>query len=144
MIEALIAQAKTNALQRAMQAMPQAGPEELQTNHFFAEGMYARRLFRKAGVLIVGKVHRREHFYIVTKGSVRVTTDSGVRVLCAGDILVSAPGTKRACLALEDSMCMTVHRTDKKSLTKIEKELIENDPDAMFDHNNKAKLKAVK
>lgn len=140
MIEALVAQAKVNVLQRAMQSMPQAGPDELQTDHFFAEGMYARRLFRKAGVLIVGKVHRREHFYIVTKGSVRVTTDSGVRVLCAGDVLVSAPGTKRACLALEDSVCMTVHRTDKKNLAKIEKELIENDPDALFDHGNKLRL----
>lgn len=132
------------ALEAAMRTMPQAGDESLQTDHFYCYGMYARRLFRKAGVLIVGKVHNREHFYIVTKGSVQVTTDTGVRVLHAGDMIVSSAGTKRATLALEDSVCMTVHRTDKKNLEKIEKELIRDDPEALFDHNNKEKLRAIK
>ena len=121
---------------------------ELPTVHYFADGMYARELFRPAGTILVGKVHKREHFYIVTKGCVRVFMGDGARTYAAPSVIVSKPGTKRAVYALEDSVCMTVHRTDKTDLDEIEKELIEDDPKALFDARNKlkdqAKLKVLK
>lgn len=123
-------------LQEAMLQMPQA---DLVTEHFFADGMYARVVRRTKGTLIVGKVHKREHFYIVTKGRVEVAAEEGTVVYEAGDVIVSKPGTKRAVLALEDSVCMTVHRTNKKNLEKIERELIEEDRTALFDSRNKVK-----
>src|SRR6185369_9560089 len=100
-------------LQREMEKMPQV---ELPTEHHFADGMYCRSLFRPAGTLIVGKVHRKEHFYIVASGTIKVTTDDGVREITGPAVLVSSPGTKRAVLALTDATCMTVHRTEKKEL----------------------------
>lgn len=118
------------SLQAEMLKMPQL---ELDTDHYFADGMYARVVHRPAGALIVGKVHKREHFYIVAKGRVQVGRD----VYDAGTVLVSQPGTKRAVLALEDSICLTVHRTAKKNLDKIERELVENDETALFDSRNK-------
>ncbi len=120
------------ALEEAMREMPQV---ELETGHYFADGMYARVLKRPKGTLIVGKVHRREHFYIVTKGKVQVGKD----IYEAGTVIVSEPGTKRAVLALEDSICMTVHRTKKRNLEKIEAQLIEPDTKALFDSSNKLK-----
>jgi hypothetical protein len=112
---------------------------ELPTYHFFADGMYGRMLPRVKGILIVGKIHKREHFYIVMNGCVRVTTDEGVRDVRGPAVLVSSPGTKRAVLALEDSVCMTVHRTDKTDLDEIEEELIEPEPMSAFDSGNKLK-----
>lgn len=123
-------------LQAAMQEMPQA---ELDTFHYFADGMYCRVLPCPAGTLIVGKVHKREHLYIVAKGRVQVVTDDGTTILEAGTVLVSRPGTKRAVLALEDSVCLTVHRTNKHNLAKIEKDLIEPDKTALYDANNQVK-----
>lgn len=128
--------ARVMALEDAMREMQQA---ELHTTHHFADGMYCRSLFRKAGTLIVGKVHKREHLYIVASGRVQVVMDDGPRVLEAGTVLVSRPGTKRAVLALEDSVCMTVHRTNKRNLKKIERELVENDPKALYDASNNVK-----
>ena len=49
-------------LQVEMVKMPQA---ELKTDHFFSPGMYCRRVFRPAGTLIVGKVHKAPHFFYV-------------------------------------------------------------------------------
>lgn len=122
-------------LQAAMRHMPQV---ELPTQDLFADGMYARVLPRPAGTLIVGKVHRREHFYIVAKGRVAVTMGDGQAVeYGAGTVLVSAPGTKRAVLALEDSVCLTVHRTDSRDLDEIERELLEPDDTALFDAHNR-------
>jgi mannose-6-phosphate isomerase-like protein (cupin superfamily) len=113
---------------------------ELQTDHFFADGMYCRRVTRAAGVLIVGKVHKREHFYVCASGAVEVRSEHGIRTLRAGDVIVSTPGTKRAVLALEDSVCMTVHRTEKTDLAEIEAELIEPDESALFGPDNRLLL----
>jgi len=132
--------AKILRLQQAMREMPQA--RGLETKHHFADGMYARELFRPAGTLIVGKVHKREHFYIVMTGRVAVTMDDRIdrtQIIHAPAVLVSAPGTKRAVLALEDSTCMTVHRTSLTDLDEIEQELIEPEADALFDARNNVK-----
>lgn len=123
-------------LQEEMRKMPQV---ELETFHHFADGMYARVVPRAAGVTIVGKVHKREHFYIIVKGSVKVWSDGETKTYVAGDVIISKPGTKRAVYALEDSICMTVHRTNKKNLKKIERELVEPDEFALFDETNKLK-----
>jgi len=120
-------------LQAVMREMPQA--EGLVTTHFFADGMYARALFRPAGTLIVGKVHKKEHFYIVARGRVQIEQE----VFEAGTVLVSQPGTKRAVLALEDSICLTVHRTDLTVLDAIEKEIVEEDTLALFNSSNELK-----
>ena len=125
-------------LQAAMVQLPQLDLSK-QTRHLYADGMYCRPLARPAGCLIVGKVHRREHFYIVAKGRVQVTNGEGAAVVYeAGDVIVSKPGTKRAVLALEDSICMTVHQnpTGGTDLDAIERELIEPDETALFDARN--------
>jgi len=127
---------KVERLQDEMLKLPQA---ELVTNHYFADGMYAREVYRPAGCLIVGRVHKKEHFYIVTKGRIRVTTDDGVKEFVAPAVLISKPGTKRAVLALEDSVCMTVHRTMKKSLKNVERELVEPEPASPYGLGNKLK-----
>jgi hypothetical protein len=109
--------------------------KSIRTDHYFADGMYARVLFRPKGALIIGKVHKKEHFYIVAMGCVQIEKN----VYPAGTVIVSKPGTKRAVLALEDSICLTVHRTKKRNLANIEKQLIEPDAKALFDSSNKLK-----
>ncbi len=123
-------------LQAAMLKLPQA---VLETKHHFADGMYLRELFRPAGTTIVGKVHKREHFYIVLSGEVTVSGDGYQERICAPRIIVSAPGTKRAVYAHVDSTCITVHRTDSRDLDEIECELIEPDTTALFDARNEHK-----
>lgn len=127
-------------LQEAMSTMPQV---QLETQHYFADGMYCRVLPRPAGTLIVGKVHKKEHFYMVVKGRVKVTTDDGMKEIEAPAVIVSSPGTKRAVLALEDSVCLTVHRTDSKDLAEIEGELLEPDETALFGPENRLKANLV-
>lgn len=126
-----------DALQRTMRHLPQF---ELPTRHYFADGMYCRELFRPAGCTIVGKVHKREHFYIVLSGEVTVTGEGKPpERIKAPRIIVSSPGTKRAVFAHEDSICCTVHRTDSRDLEAIEQELIEPDETALFDAHNRLK-----
>ena len=127
-------------LQSQMAAMPQA---ELVTEHSFSSGMYLRKVFRPAGTLIVGKVHKEPHFFLCAKGEIIAWTEGGMKHLYAGDVLESKPGTKRVTLAVTDAIGITIHRTDKTNLDEIETELIEPDTAALFDSSNKLKMKEL-
>ena len=137
---ALDVRSKVLRLEQEARKLPQV---QLTTRHYFADGMYARELSRPAGTLIVGKTHKREHFYMVTHGAVAVVGDRGTEIYRALSILVSKPGTKRAVLALEDSVCVTIHRTDLTDLDEIEKVLIEPEEAALFDARNELKIKEL-
>jgi quercetin dioxygenase-like cupin family protein len=126
-----------NRLQQEVSKLPQV--EDMVTDHFFADGMYSRRVFRKAGTLIIGKVHKKDHLFICTKGEIIAWTEKGMKKLVAGDIIECKSGTKRVTLATMDSIGTTVHRTDKTDLDEIEAELIEPDETALFDSSNKLK-----
>jgi len=123
-------------LQAEMTVMPQV---ELKTDHYFSEGMYCRKLTRPAGTLIVGKVHKKDHFFMCAMGEIIAWTENGMKKLLPGDIIESKPGTKRVTFALSDAIGITVHKTDKTDLDEIETELIEPDETALFDSSNKLK-----
>jgi quercetin dioxygenase-like cupin family protein len=128
-------------LQELMAKMPQV---QLETRHYFADGMYCREVPRPAGTVIVGKVHKREHFYMVTKGRVAVVVGNESKEYVAPCIIVSKPGTKRAVYAIEDSVCLTVHRTNLVDLDEIEAELLEYDETSLFDARNELKPLAIR
>lgn len=142
-IKAIRVRKAIDRLQAVMVSMPQIDLSK-HTQHHFADGMYCRELFRPADTTIVGKVHRKEHLYIVLSGEVTVISDGYRERLKAPRIIVSKPGTKRAVYAHVDSICATVHRTDSRNLDEIEAELIEPDDSAIFDAQNEPKLDVPK
>lgn len=121
--------ADVERLQGEMTKLPQV---ELLTRHYFADGMYCRELFRPAGTTIVGKVHKREHFYIVCSGKITIVGEGYRQTVEGPRIFVSEPGTKRAVYAHTDATCITVHRTASRDLNEIEKELVEHDPTSQY------------
>ena len=124
------------ALQDAMMEMPQYEPP---TEHIFHGGMYCRQVWRPAGCTIVGRVHKKEHFYMIVSGTVCITTDDGVQTLTGPMLLCSKPGTKRAVHALTDALCMTFHATDATDVAQVEEELVEPEPNSKFTIGNKIK-----
>lgn len=132
--------AEIERLQHEMMQMPQA---ELETEHYFSGGMYCRKLIRPAGTLIVGKVHKKDHFFLCAKGQIIAWSEKGMVTLNEGDVIASKAGTKRVTLAVTDAIGITFHKTNKINLDKIEKELIEPDELALFDSGNKLKVEAL-
>lgn len=131
---------RVEALQAVMREMPQYEPP---TKHTFHGGMYCREVWRKAGVTIVGKVHKKEHFYLVVSGTVSITTDDGVKSVTGPYLFSSKPGVKRAVYAETDALCMTFHVVDAQTVEQAEAELVEDDPDSMFAIGNIVKNKEV-
>jgi hypothetical protein len=128
--------AKICHLQEEAAKLPQV---ELRTEHFFADGCYVRQLFQPAGVLVVGKRHKREHLVVIQSGKLAVVNGDKRDIFEAPAVIPSPAGSKRALLAITDTVYLNVHRTDNTNLDEIEAELVEADRAALFDSGNKLK-----
>jgi len=128
---------KIDNLQSVMSKMPQASGME--TEHFFAGGMYCRKIFIPRDRIIVSKVHKTEHLFIGCSGELLVAGQGTHYVLRSGDVIPSPVGTKRLVVSLTDVVVMTVHKTDKNSIEGLEQELMEDSPFSLYDVNNQPK-----
>ena len=132
---------KVETLQQELSKLPQYEP---QTKHYFHGGMYCREVFRHAGVLVVGAVHKKEHFYLIVSGTVAITDGKGnVQEVTGPHLFQSKPGTKRAVYAVTDALCMTFHAIEATSVEEAEAELVEVEPDSMYSLGNQVKHKEI-
>lgn len=115
---------RVERLERVIEQLPQA---ECPVRHHFAPGIYAREMTIPAGVTLTGAVHKTEHLNIVLRGHIAATTEHDARELRAGDVFISLPGLKRAGVAIEETVWITVHAnpTDETDLDKLVPMLVE-------------------
>ena len=111
-------------IQRLEAAMLKEPQLEIETRHYFADGIYAREITIPKGALVTGKIHRTTHLNIVSKGRIAVVTEDGEKVIEAPCTFVAQPGTKRAGFALEETVWTTIHASEETDLDKLEAELI--------------------
>jgi len=111
-----------SALEQELRKFP---PAQIETEHTFGPGFYARTIHLEAGTVLTGKVHATEHIFILSKGELLVVTEDGRQHLKAPCQFVCRPGLKRAGYALTDVVCTNVHITDETDLEKLEAQLIE-------------------
>lgn len=111
-------------LQEAMLPLQCAMPEAV---HHFAPGMYGREFAMKAGMVVVGKIHKHGHLMMVVKGRATVVDEFGRYEVAAGFVQSSRPGAKRVVYAHEDTTFVTVHLNpaDTDDLVQIEADHIE-------------------
>jgi hypothetical protein len=111
---------------RLMAKMPQT---ECPVTHRFAPGVYLREISMPADTIVVGKIHKTEHFNILLQGACLIVHDDGRREeLRAPMTFVSKAGVQKVLYILEDMIWQTVHVTPETDLMKLEAELIEPQP----------------
>ena len=108
-------------LEKAVQAYEQV---EIEVLHNFTKDMYIRQAIIPKGMLIVGKRHRHETLNILLKGKMIIYDGNESIEVTAPFLVVSKPFTKKAGLALEDSIWCNIHVTSSQDLEEIEKEFI--------------------
>lgn len=117
------AHARVDAVHRMCLRYP---PADLPVTHRFTPGLYAREIFMPAGSLVVSKIHKTEHPFVVLSGAVRVwDAQTGVQELSAGQVGITQPGTRRVLFIREDCRWVTFHPTTKTDVAEIEAEIIE-------------------
>lgn len=107
-------------------ALAQFPQTEMPLKHHFAPGLYMREIFMPAETVVIGRIHKTEHFNILVKGSCLIVNDDGSReVLRAPMVFVSKAGVQKVLLILEDTIWMTTHVTDETDVEKLEEMLTE-------------------
>jgi len=97
------------------------------TKHTFAGGCYVREIFNPANMLLVTKIHKKEHPFFLMIGKMSILTEDGVKTVEAPHHGITKPGTKRAIFTHEDCVFITVHATDKETPEEVEEEVIAKD-----------------
>lgn len=95
--------------------------------HHFAPGVYIREIFMPAGAIVLGKIHKTEHFNIVQQGRLLIFSEEGAHEIKAPCTFVSKPGVQKVLYIAEDTVWSTVHLTEERDLEKLEAALIEPD-----------------
>lgn len=123
--------AQITRLQERMVASGQGVSLDAGLRHLFAPGMYGRELAIPAGMVVVGKVHRHQHFTFLLSGEATINTDRGMERITGPHVWVSQEGAKRALATHTDCVFFTVHLNpdDTQDLAVIEARTIE--PEAL-------------
>ena len=120
-----------------------ANQVDLKYNHIFSDGIYARELFIPKGTIVVGKIHKFYNLNFMVKGKMEVSVGDEMRIIEAPFHVVSPPNTKRIARALEDTIWITVLRTDETDIDKIEESFTCNSDEEyrlFLEHQEQLKL----
>ncbi len=98
--------------------------KDFTVRHHFAPGVYMRELHIPSGMITIGKIHKYPCLAILAKGRRKTLIDGKLTIVSAPHVSLSPAGMKRASEALEDSIFITVHPTDKTNIAEIERELV--------------------
>lgn len=116
---------KVKFLADRMAAIPQV---DLPLKHYFAPHVYIREIFMPAGAIVIGKIHKTEHFNIIQKGCVTLHNEDGTKEMLRGPLtFVSKPGVQKVLYIHEDTIWSTIHMTENRDMESLEAEIIEAD-----------------
>lgn len=114
-------------IEERMLSVPDEQKVALETSHHFADKVYVRTVFMKAGSLITGRIHKLEHVVIVSQGSASIICEErGSQFIKSPMVFISKPTVKRLLFIHEDMVFSTVHQNpdNLRDLDELEKQLI--------------------
>lgn len=113
----------TNLEQASKDITEECGIEP-RIQHFVCAGIYAREMTAPKGATLVGEIHVKPCINTISKGSILVFTENGVKTIVAPHTFISPAGTKRAGFVLEEVIWTTYHATEETEIKKIKQEVI--------------------
>jgi hypothetical protein len=116
---------RIDSLQAAMELLPEV---ECPLIHTFTPGLYTRSILMPPDTLIVSKIHKTRHPFIVSKGVAFVKVNGeGWQKIEAPFVGVTEPGTRRILYIKEATIWSTCHVLAKEGETveEIEERIIE-------------------
>lgn len=101
--------------------LPQA---DMPLTHRFTPGLYVREIFMPKDCIVISKIHKTEHPFVIIQGSASVWNNGKVEHLKAPHVGITKPGARRLLYIHEDCRWLTFHPTDETDVDKIEEQII--------------------
>ena len=98
--------------------------QQAQTEHFFSQGLYAKKMIIPAGTQIPTHQHVYDHLSILAQGRVRVTAGKVTQEYVAPTAIEIKKELAHTIQAMEDSVWFCVHATQETDIDKIDQTLI--------------------
>jgi hypothetical protein len=93
--------------------------------HRFTPGLYVREITMPAGSIVASMVHKTEHPFVISKGSVQVVSETeGAVTYSAPYCGITKPGTRRVLHVLTETVWTTFHPTTETDIEKIAEEIL--------------------
>lgn len=137
-------------IELALQEYPEAG---LTWKHIFTPGMYAREMRVPAGSVVTSAIHKTEHIFVVSAGSLVVRVEEEEVTIKSPFTGITYPGTRRVAYFPEDSVWVTFHplpwitgkegdleETMNEAIAKIEAEILIPHENKLLDGKFKNKI----
>jgi hypothetical protein len=106
-----------------------SGPDPFPLVHTFSDGLYIRQVTVPPKTLTVTKIHKQEHAFFLMKGTISILTEEGVKKFTAPYQGITKVGTKRVIYHHDEVIFTTVHATEEKDVSSVEKQVIANNFD---------------
>jgi mannose-6-phosphate isomerase-like protein (cupin superfamily) len=105
--------------------------------HRFTDNMYVREISVPAGSWLTTKIHKHEHPFVLSKGSITMWDGETQMDISAPFGGITKENTRRIVFVHEDCVFTTFHVTDKKTVEEVEDEIL-------IKHDNPLLSKSVK
>ena len=108
--------------------MLECKPTPVPVRHIFTPGLYTREVSCAAGTLLTSAVHKHDHPFVLSKGTLKIYGENGedVRELKAPYTGITKAGTRRLVYIVTDVVFTTFHVTNKTDIDEIEEEITES------------------
>jgi len=95
---------------------------ELETNHYFSEGICIREMIAPQGTLVLGAAHRTNHLTTLVKGVMQIRIGDESRLVEAPATFESIAGSRKVGYAYTDCIVHNCLPTDSRDIEEIERE----------------------
>jgi quercetin dioxygenase-like cupin family protein len=97
---------------------------DLQIQHHFSDGVYARQMKLPAGHFAVTHAHTYDHLSILASGEVTVEIDNVKVTYKAPAVITILAGRHHRIEARQDAVWFCIHATDEKDPVRLDEVLI--------------------
>lgn len=103
------------------------GAVDLPPVNYFSPGIYMREVTMYAGEIIIGHLHKTNHFNIVMSGLAEVIMNGESYMIRGGDVFESGTNVRKSLHIIEDMRWITVHpnKDNCESVEELEDRLVE-------------------
>jgi hypothetical protein len=84
-------------------------PRDCPLDHYFAGGLYGRRIYCEPGTVVTTQRHKTQHITVVLKGRCIVYGGETTKRIEAPDVWITEPGTQRVVYCETETEWLTVH-----------------------------------